>query len=87
MFIDVREKERGQREQHQYERETSIGCLPYAPRLGIDPATSVCALTRYQTCNLSVHRTMLRPAAPPGQGVTFSIYAFLVLLQKNENSN
>ena len=40
--IDVREK-------HQCERETSIGCLPYMPRLGTKLVTQACALTRNQT--------------------------------------
>ena len=35
-------------------RKTSIGCLPYAPKLGIKPATQVCALTGNWTLYLSV---------------------------------
>ena len=32
-------------------RKTSIGCLLYAPRLGTEPKTQACALTRNQTCD------------------------------------
>ena len=48
------------REKHRCKRETSIGCLPYAPRPGIEPATFL------------VYRTMRQPAEPPSQGETVS---------------
>ena len=38
MLIDFRKRER-EREKHECERETSIGSLPYAPQLGIEPET------------------------------------------------
>ena len=47
LLFRERGRERGQeREKHQCERETSIGCLPYVPGLGI-----VWAQTRDRTCN------------------------------------
>ena len=46
------------------ERQTSISCLPYPPLLGTEPATYVCALTGYQTSNLSVHGMILQPTEP-----------------------
>ena len=41
MFIDLeRERKEGrERERDINEKETSIGCLPYAPQPGTDPAT------------------------------------------------
>ena len=51
MFIDFRERRR--------ERETSIGRLLYAPRLGTKTATQVCVLTRNQTPSLLVHSNQL----------------------------
>ena len=42
------------------ERETSIGSLPYAPWLGIELTTEVCALIRDQTCNLLVYGVTLQ---------------------------
>ena len=51
--------ERG-RKNHQCERETSIGCLPYTPWLGIEPATQVCALIDNQTHNLLVYGMALQ---------------------------
>ena len=46
------------------ERKTSVGCLPHTPWLGIEPATSVCALTRDWTHNLLVYETTLQPTEP-----------------------
>ena len=63
IFIDLRE-----REKHQCGRERLISCLPYAPLLGTEPITSVCALTRNRTHNLLVFRKTLQPTEPPGQG-------------------
>ena len=57
MFIDLRERV-------QCERTTSIGCLLYAPRPGIEPTTQVCALTWNQTSNLLVQRTVFQPTEP-----------------------
>ena len=43
IFIDFRErKKEREREKHWCERETSIDCFPYTPRLGIKPATFWC---------------------------------------------
>lgn len=39
----------GDRENYQCERETWVGCLPYVPRLGIESATQLCALTGNET--------------------------------------
>ena len=52
MLIDFRERGRegkGEGEKHRCEREASIGCPSYTPRLGTKPATQTCALTRNQT--------------------------------------
>ena len=46
------------------ERETSIGCLPYASQLQMESATQLCALTWNGTHNLLVCGTMLQPAEP-----------------------
>ena len=50
-------------------RKTLIGCLSHIPRLGIEPATWVCALTGNRTGSISVNGTMLQPTVPhqPGQ--------------------
>ena len=55
MFTDLREREKGDNRQREREgkrnidvrEETLIGCLLYTPRSRVEPATSVCALTRY----------------------------------------
>ena len=52
MFIDLRERGVG--------GETSMGCLPYTPQLGIEPAMEVCVLTGNQTRNLLVFGMMLQ---------------------------
>lgn len=51
------QRERKRERENPWERETSVGCFPYAPQLGIKPANQACALTGNQTYNLSVHRT------------------------------
>ena len=51
-------------------RETSIGCLPYAPQLGTKPAARACALMRNWTGDPSLCRmtpnqaTRIRSAYP-----------------------
>ena len=58
MFTDFAERERervGEREKHQCQRETSLGCLSYLPQPGIEP----------ETFGLW---TMLQPTEPPSQG-------------------
>ena len=62
-----RERER-EGEKHRCKRETSIGCLSYAPQPGTDPATQACALTRNETCNLLLFRIMSNPLIHAGQG-------------------
>ena len=53
MFIDLRAlRERREKREKNIDMKTSIGCFPYAPQLGIQPATQVCALTQNQTHNL-----------------------------------
>ena len=54
-FFREKGRDKRDREKHRGERETLIGCLPYAPQLGILPAAQVCAVTRNLTCNLSVY--------------------------------
>ena len=39
LFIDFERKRKGEREKHQYERETLISCLLYVLRSGIEPST------------------------------------------------
>ena len=63
-----REKEKESKEKHPCERQTSICCLLPGPRMGIEPATQTCALTRKRTHDLLVYRTMLYPTEPNGQG-------------------
>ena len=63
------ERER-EREKHCCERETSIGCLSYAPQPGMEPATQVCGLTENRTHSLLVCRPMLQPTEPRSQGKT-----------------
>ena len=52
-----RERER-EGEKHRCKRETSIGCLSYAPQPGTDPATQACALTRNETRDFLLCGTM-----------------------------
>lgn len=61
LFFYFRERKR--------EKETLIGCLPYASWPGIEPTTWVCTLTGNQTRNLVVYGMMLQPTEPhqPGQ--------------------
>ena len=52
LLFRERGKKRGkERKKHWCEKEASISCLPYAPRLGIS-----CAQTRDSTCNLGTCR-------------------------------
>ena len=51
--------------------ETSLGCLPYAPRLGIKPPIWVCALTLNQTWDTLVHRMTLQPSESPARAKHF----------------
>ena len=67
MFIDF-EIEEGREGMEEKGRETSIGCHPYASRLGIEPATWVCALSRNRTPNLLVCGTTLQPTEPHQPG-------------------
>ena len=82
MFIDFRERgrERGSEKEkvretnidllgkYQCKRKTSIGCFLYAPRMGIKPATWVCALIGNGTHNILVYGTVLQSSESPGQG-------------------
>ena len=60
MFIDLRERER--------ERETLIGCLPFAPQPGVKPATYVCALTGNQATHFLMYEKMFQATESPGPG-------------------
>ena len=61
--------ERGrEREKHQCERETSIGCLLYAPGLGNKPTTQACAQTGNQTHSFSVTEQRSNQLSHVGQG-------------------
>ena len=42
-------------------RETSTGCLLYTPCLGTEPAIQACALTRIQTHDFLIFRTVPQP--------------------------
>ena len=50
MFIDFREEG----EEREREKQTLIGCLPYAPQLGIEPVTEVCPQAR--ETKLKIHK-------------------------------
>ena len=67
MLLDF--TERGRKEKHQWERETSIGCLSYASWPGTEPATQACAQTGNGTCSPLVYKIILQPTEPhyPGQ--------------------
>ena len=57
LFIYFREKGKEREregERHRCERETSIGCLLYAPIPETEPVTQVCALTGNHTSDLSL---------------------------------
>ena len=78
MLIDVRERGReGEREaeKHQCKRETSVGCLSYAPRWGTEPTIWTCVLTGNPTHHLSVcvgqRSNQLRPPARAGSSFFF----------------
>ena len=54
----------GERERETLMWERNIDwCLLYAPQLGIEPTTSVWALTRNWTCKLAVNSTSFQPTA------------------------
>ena len=64
-----RVKEEREGVKHQCVRETSIGCLLYAPQLGTWPTTWACALTWTKTSNLSLCGVVLDPLSHTGQGL------------------
>ena len=41
MFIDFRERKGERERERERERETLMGCLPYMPGMGVEPATSL----------------------------------------------
>ena len=62
-------------------RETVIGCLPYAPWLGIEPTTQVRALTQDRTFSLVVYGTVRQPKSHPARAACFlTRLAFIVEL-------
>ena len=73
-FRKVRGEKQREREKHQCERETSISCLPEAPRPGIKPSTQVCALTKDQTCNLLVYERTPQPTESHPARVRWSFW-------------
>ena len=63
-FSLLLEREQGGREGRERETlmwETLVGCFPYMPQQGINPATMVCVLTWNRTRNLLVYRMALQP--------------------------
>ena len=57
-FLIFRERGREKEtegDNHQCERETLTGCLPYVPRPGTEPATQACALTKNPASDLLFH--------------------------------
>ena len=54
---------------------------------GIEPATSVCALTGHQACNLLVQRVMCPPTEPPNQGSSTFKLSFLINTIKTGGRN
>ena len=66
-----------EREEHQCERETSIGCLPFTPWPWIKPATSVCALTGDPRIPiLLVYGMMHQPTEPYWPELLLSLFSF-----------
>ena len=62
-FIAFRKRER-EREKHQYERETTIGCLLYAPvQTGYEPASHLCP-DQESNPEPPGYRAMLRTTEP-----------------------
>ena len=57
-----------EREKHQCERGTFVGCLLHTPQLGIGPTTQVCALTGNRTSDLLLCGMMLNQLSHAGQG-------------------
>ena len=66
-----REKER--------ETETSTGCLPYAPKLGMEPAAQAYALTGNQTQDLLICRMTPNQLSHTGQGLTTAFEADIMM--------
>ena len=58
MFINLRDRDK---QKHQCERETSVGCLRYAPGLGIEALKLGVCLTGNKSLKLLVRGTMLQP--------------------------
>lgn len=75
MLIDFREREWGKREgeKDSSERETSIGCLLYAPQPGTEHAIWVCGLSGNQTYHLLLYKMTFQLTEPhrPGQEMYF----------------
>ena len=59
--------------------ETSKHCLSYAPWLGTEPTTQACAVTRNQTCNLSLCRMTPNQLSHTGQGGRGYFYFLSIL--------
>ena len=80
MFIDFRE-ESGEGGEREREKETSIGCLSYAPAMGIKPATLGMCLDwgGYQTCSLLMCGVMLQSTKPPGHAKAFFSPSLIIL--------
>lgn len=59
MFLLILEEKRreGEEEGEKHRSFTVVGCVTYAPRLGIETETGACVLTGNQTKDLLEHRT------------------------------
>ena len=70
LFIFRERGREGEREgeKHRCERETLIGCFSHAPQQQTKPATQACALTRHQTSNLLLCKTMPNQSIHTSQG-------------------
>ena len=68
MILEGGERREKESEKHRCERETSIGCIPYAPQ-GTDPATQACALSGNRTGELLLCLTTPAPLSHTGQGI------------------
>ena len=60
-----------EREEGRGEERNMIGCLPYMPYWGIEPAIYVCALTGNWARSQVVYGVMHQPNEPPGQGYKY----------------